>query len=398
MPQNTNLNVSPYNDDFNEDKNFQKVLFKPGTAIQARELTTLQTILQNQIERFGSYLFKEGAKVIPGQTGYDPRYEFVQIDPTFFGISVFDYTEKLVGTTIRGETSGITGKVIKVIGSNESERNNNTLYIRYLKSSNNDFETIRFLDGERLITEDGIEYGLTEIKANSAFATCISENATGTGSAAFIEEGIYFIRGFFVKVLTDNILLDQYGDKPSYRIGLLISEDIVTSFDDSSLNDNSQGFSNFTAPWADRFKLSTTFIKKNIDEFDDENFIELMRVENGLLLNFVKNTELNLIRDELARRTSDESGDYYVKAFEVDIKESLNNFDFNRGVYKENELTAQGNIPSEDLYTLQISPGKAFVQGFEVEKSSTTYLDVRKPETSNTVDTFRLPFSYGNKL
>jgi len=398
MPQNTNLNVSPYNDDFDENKNFQKVLFKPGTAIQARELTTLQTILQNQIERFGSYLFKEGAKVIPGQTGYDPRYEFVQIDPTFFGISVFDYTEKLVGTIIRGETSGITGKVIKVIGSNESERNNNTLYIRYLKSSNNDFETIRFLDGERLITEDGIEYGLTEIKAGSAFATCISENATGTGSAAFIEEGIYFIRGFFVKVLTDSILLDQYGDKPSYRIGLLISEDIVTSFDDSSLNDNSQGFSNFTAPGADRFKLSTTFIKKNIDEFDDENFIELMRVENGLLLNFVKNTELNLIRDELARRTYDESGDYYVKAFEVDIKESLNNFDFNRGVYKENELTAQGNIPSEDLYTLQISPGKAFVQGFEVEKSSTTYLDVRKPETSNTVDTFRLPFSYGNKL
>ena len=138
MPQNTNLNVSPYNDDFNEDKNFQKVLFKPGTAIQARELTTLQTILQNQIERFGSYLFKEGAKVIPGQTGYDPRYEFVQIDSTFFGISVFDYTEKLIGTIIRGETSGITGKVIKVIGSNESERNNNTLYVRYLKSSNDD--------------------------------------------------------------------------------------------------------------------------------------------------------------------------------------------------------------------------------------------------------------------
>jgi len=398
MPQNTNFNVSPYNDDFNENKNFNKILFKPGTAIQARELTTLQTILQNQIERFGSYLFKEGAKVIPGQTGYDPRYEYVQIDATFFGISVFNYTDKLIGTTIRGETSGITAKVIKVIDANESERNNNTLYIRYIKSSNNDFETIRFLNGERLITEDGIEYGLTEIKANSAFATCISENSTGTGSAAFIEDGIYFIRGYFVKVLKDNILLDQYGKKPSYRIGLLISEDIVTSFDDPSLNDNSQGFSNFAAPGADRFKLSTTFIKKEINEFDDENFIELMRIENGVLLNFVKNTELNLIRDELARRTYDESGDYYVTPFEVDIKESLNNLEYNRGVYKENQLTSQGNIPSEDLYTLQISPGKAFVQGFEIEKTSTTYFDVKKPEVSNTVDTYRLPFSYGNKL
>ena len=54
----------------------------------------------------------------------------------------------------------------------------------------------------------------------------------------------------------------------------------------------------------------------------------------------------------------DESGDYYIKPFEVFIKESLNNFDFNGGIYKENEITAQGNIPSEDLYTLQISPGK----------------------------------------
>ena len=45
MPQQTNLNVSPYFDDFSEDKNFHKVLFKPGFPVQARELTTLQSIL-----------------------------------------------------------------------------------------------------------------------------------------------------------------------------------------------------------------------------------------------------------------------------------------------------------------------------------------------------------------
>ena len=51
MPQNTNLNVSPYFDDFDDKKSYQRVLFKPGTPIQARELTTLQSILQNQIEK-----------------------------------------------------------------------------------------------------------------------------------------------------------------------------------------------------------------------------------------------------------------------------------------------------------------------------------------------------------
>ena len=63
MAQQTNLNVSPYFDDFDADSNYHKVLFKPGYPVQARELTTLQSMLQNQIERFGKHFFKEGAKL-----------------------------------------------------------------------------------------------------------------------------------------------------------------------------------------------------------------------------------------------------------------------------------------------------------------------------------------------
>ena len=71
MPQNTNLNIAPYFDDFDKDKNFYRVLFRPGYPIQARELTTMQSILQNQVESIGTHFFKEGAMVIPGQIGYD---------------------------------------------------------------------------------------------------------------------------------------------------------------------------------------------------------------------------------------------------------------------------------------------------------------------------------------
>lgn len=59
MPQETNLNRTPYFDDFNPDKDFHKVLFKPGYSVQARELTTLQSILQNQIENFGTHFLKK---------------------------------------------------------------------------------------------------------------------------------------------------------------------------------------------------------------------------------------------------------------------------------------------------------------------------------------------------
>ena len=63
--QKTNLNVSPYYDDFDATDNFHRVLFRPSFAVQTRELTTLQSILQDQIEKFGTHMFKEGAMVIP---------------------------------------------------------------------------------------------------------------------------------------------------------------------------------------------------------------------------------------------------------------------------------------------------------------------------------------------
>ena len=58
MPEIKNLNVAPYFDDFTDTNNFVKELFRPGFAIQARELTQLQSVLQNQIERHGSHIFK----------------------------------------------------------------------------------------------------------------------------------------------------------------------------------------------------------------------------------------------------------------------------------------------------------------------------------------------------
>ncbi|BCU94622.1 MAG: hypothetical protein CM15mV5_2980 [uncultured marine virus] len=50
MPQSTDLNTPPYFEDFDPDKNFHRVLFRPGYPLQARELTQSQSILQDQIE------------------------------------------------------------------------------------------------------------------------------------------------------------------------------------------------------------------------------------------------------------------------------------------------------------------------------------------------------------
>jgi len=66
MPSKTDFNVSPYYDDFAESKKFHRVMYRPAFAIQARELTTQQSITQNQIEKMSDSMFKHGAMVVAG--------------------------------------------------------------------------------------------------------------------------------------------------------------------------------------------------------------------------------------------------------------------------------------------------------------------------------------------
>jgi hypothetical protein len=73
----TLFNYDPYYDDFDEDKNFLRVLFRPGYAVQARELTQLQTILSNQIEKFGNHIFKSGSPIIGGRISLDRKANYI---------------------------------------------------------------------------------------------------------------------------------------------------------------------------------------------------------------------------------------------------------------------------------------------------------------------------------
>jgi hypothetical protein len=401
MSQQTNLNVAPYFDDFNANNDYHKVLFKPGTPVQARELTTLQSILQNQINKFGQHFFKEGAKVIPGNTGYTQLYYCVQLQNTFLGVPVEAYVSQLIGTKITGQTSGVSAVVDKVLFSRDSERGNLTLYINYLNSSTQNNATQTFSDGESLTSNTAIASGLlgnSSIAVGQPFAVTIANNSTAIGSAFNITDGVYFIRGNFVNVKTETLILDQYNNRSSYRIGLFVNEQIINSDIDESLNDNSQGFNNYAAPGADRVKISTSLIKKNLNDYDDNNFIELATISDGALRSQKTTTAYSAIADELARRTYNESGDYVVTPFDVSVKESLNNNKGNNGIFNAGQFTYGGSNPSDSLAIYQISPGKAFVRGYEVETISSTFLDVEKPRTVKTLENQSIEYNTGPTL
>ena len=271
MPQETNLNVSPYFDDFDKNKNFSRVLFKPGSPVQARELTTLQSILQNQVEQFGTHFFKEGSKVIPGNLTLDINFTCVQVEERFLGIPVSLYTDQLVGLRITGARSGVTATIKKVLSKEDSDRGNLTFYIKYEKSGE-DFVTEKFDDGESLSANRDIVYGASVIAAGEPFANTLAFGANETGSAMSIGEGVYFIRGTFAQVQNETLILDQYSSTPSYRVGFDVQEDFISADEDTSLNDNASGFTNFAAPGADRLQIKISLTKKNLDDTNDQNF------------------------------------------------------------------------------------------------------------------------------
>ena len=296
MPQQTNLNVSPYYDDFDPSKGYHRVLFKPGFPVQARELSTLQSILQNQIETYGSHIFKEGALVIPGSTTFDGNYFAVQVNPTHLGTDVSVYANNIIGKRFKGQNSGVTAKVINYITATESDQDYDTFYVKYIDSST-DGDFSFFQDGEVLVAEEPVTYGNTTINIGGTLASTIALNACTTGSACSIDEGVYFIRGNFVKVNKQTIILDQYNQSPSYRVGLQVLENTVSAKGDETLYDNAKGFSNFAAPGADRLQITLVLTKKSINDFDDTDFVEILRIKEGAVFSIGKDvSEYNKIR------------------------------------------------------------------------------------------------------
>ena len=397
MAQNTNLNVTPYYDDFDKDKNFYRVLFRPGFPIQARELTTMQSILQNQVESVGTHLFKDGAMVIPGQVGYDLEVQAVLLQESFLGSDVETYRTQLEGTIIEGLTTGVRAKVLYTISASESERGYVTLYVKYIDSGDTTSDTglKTFQINEQLVTDKEITFGSTLIEIGTPFAQLLPVNAIAKGSVAYISDGVYYIRGHFVNVPSNYLILNQYDSNPSYRVGLEVLESIVTPEDDESLNDNAAGTSNYSAPGAHRFKIQTQFVKRLITDEADKDFIELLRINNSRIENFVSRTEYSELEKSMARRTYEESGDYVIDTFDVTMREHLND-GFNNGVYNAGETSAQLNPASEEKLAIEVSPGKAYIRGYRTEFISPQYVDVDKPREFETRQNGIVNFNLGN--
>ena len=336
------FSFEPFFDDYSEDNNFHRILFRPGYAVQARELTQLQTILQEQIRRHGDHMFKEGSMIIPGQISYDLDLSYVQL-VTNTGVDATLLLDSLVGKEIKN-SAGLKAKVITYTASETvgGVFHPNTLFVKYLNSvSDNAGNNVQvFAPGGSLTLVDNSQ-NINVIVAG--LDTIAGVAPVGKGCSATIQRGIYYIAKNFVLVDDQTIILDKYTNTPSYRVGLKLSEEISYPEEDESLLDNALGSPNYAAPGAARYKITLVLTKilENVAAGVDTGFIDLLRIRNGNLISKIDRTQYAEIEKTLARRTYDESGDYTVSPFGIQVKNYRNNL---RGGWATGEKYIQGDL------------------------------------------------------
>jgi hypothetical protein len=357
-----NFNVNPYYDDFNDDKNYHRILFRPGNAVQARELTQLQTILQKQIERFGKHIFKEGSMVLGGQTLYENENVF------YVKINDFDFNSNVV------DVNDFVGKFIKKVGSNSVR----AYVMAVATSTETDPKTlvVKYFSNDRFTLNDQIEDENGEF-----FAQAISVAPTGNSSIVSIDEGVFFVDGFFVRVNRQTIILDKYNIDSSYRVGLQIEESIVDENSDTSLLDPALEASNYQAPGANRFQINLVLSKRFLSSPDDSKFIDLIKIENGIVKQRLIYPQYSVLEDTLARRTFDESGNYTVRPFTVSFRD---------------DLISNNGVGFANSYNIILSPGKAYVKGYEFETISPTAIVSPRARDFDSETSYNLTINYKN--
>jgi hypothetical protein len=354
MSLDTNFNVNPYYDDFDETKKFLRLLFKPGYAVQARELTQLQTLLQNQVGRFGDHVFKNGSLVTGGQTFLQDA-TYLKLDTDYAGSAVV--ANSFIGLTVTNVAGTKRGEVVTAYDANLGLGDPKTLLIKQIYGTT-------FTDGETITTvEDAPQF------AN------ISTSGVGTGQIFSVNEGVFYYDGFFIKNDSQTIATSKYDNTTANaRIGFEIIESIVEYTQDTSLLDPAQDASNFQAPGSDRYKVQLVLSTRALDSIDDTQFIELARVEQGVLTEAIRYPLYAVLDDTLARRTYDESGNYTVRPFKLSLETSAAN-------------TAKANVV--------LSPGKAYVYGYEYETIGPSTITFDKPRTTDSVTNKRISADYG---
>lgn len=342
-----NFNQPPYYDDFEEAKNYLRTLFRPGYSVQARELTQLQTALQNQISKVGDHLFQDGSKILDANHTLDLNVDYITLESTYNTLNVDNYYDEFEGTIITGQTSGVKARVIKAMPAEDTDPI--TLFVAYIDGGNNN--TGKTFDYEEVVTSDASTPRASTIKPEV-------ENSIGKGSRLSIDAGVFYVNGSFVYVESQSVVISKYSQTPSARVVLEVTENLITSAEDSSLVDNASGSPNASAPGAHRYNIALSLAVEPYDLASRtiDNYIQLVVLNEGVTEETATTTEYAEILKLLATRTYEESGNYTVRPFPIQIRDHIDG--------------------DADKLSVALEPSVAYVKGNRIETISSTFIDL----------------------
>ena len=398
MPINTNLNQSPYFDDYDQDKQFNRILFKPGFAVQARELTQLQSILQNQIEQFGDNIFKEGS-IVKGCTFNnieDLRYVKLTVPATFIPT---EYESRIVVESpgvddievdyvyvMVGSISGLRAQIIKGFQGTNATSTPSTFWIKYLNTTTNytEFTINETFSIELFKYKRGTQAPLATnnpvfaIDANTKTAS--GSDRVGKAFGIQMSPGIVFQKGHFIYAEEQTLVVENYTDVPADKsVGFQVAEAQINALQDNSLYDNAYGSKNENAPGADRLKLTPTLsILLPAEAAADSDFFSLIRYQNGNAVGLRDVSQYNVLGEEMARRTYEESGNYVLEQFPISTDDRI----------PEGEVNSQ-------VHAL-VGQGVAYVKGFRVENSGEQSIKIDQIAATEIVSNQSIGTQYGH--
>ncbi len=395
-------NISPYWDDYTSYRNFLRVIFNPSRAVQARELTQMQTAGQNQLAQVAGHLFKDGSPIVGAKVEVTINAPFVEIAigdvyeqdaaPT---VNIGANVQDLVGTRIQAwtsdsnVTSGTLAKVLLV------DNNAGTLRMQ-----------LDYHGGEFTTSDPGYKWATkyyTDVEVATAGQKYQSHNvhtsAIGTGMRAKVDIGTVWLNGFFVEIpVEQEIFVTKTGVTGTFVIGYEFEEVTLTTLTAGELDpidgvtdlattiQDPAGSSNNGAPGADRYMVKVNLVSWDITDIASgtydiikndgtviagtagnppkipTNFHQLIKMTNGAVEEKVEKTQYADILDLLAERTYDESGSYTIEPF---------------------SLTA--NVLDADNFNYEVGPGRAYIFGYERENISPFEISASKTRTFRQV-------------
>lgn len=375
-----------YYDDYNtpdgngltpEDKNYLRILFKPGQSVQARELNQAQSILQSQVDKLGQGLFKANSPIVGGAASFDDTLRYIDATIPSDFVSTFEtWITDLSNLQLKQVNTTLSASItdVQLIDANEGSEDPSKTYrffIHYTSDNVDENDTNLSIFGDTDIT-------IENIISDSSFIAGIIKQGLAVGAS--IDDGIFFIKGNCVPVKKQfkGIILDDEELVYTGYVVLTVSEDTVNYNEDRTLLDNSNGFPNYASPGADRYQ-----IELSLDVIQDEttnlsNIIILEIQDSNIILETKVENNESPLNDIFATRTSEESGDYVLDPFTSEIRDiwggegddGYSQGKFN-GLYKTiqdlNEAGYESVTDSKDDYAITIQPSTAYVKGFRVD-------------------------------